>query len=205
MNPLIEQHDKDFLMYTKNKSKLLVQHDTTVSLLVDEIHLNPYIDYNGGNIVGLSDNNNETATSAFTFILSSVFSQYKGVVHVMPTKSFKAENLFDIVKCIIFGLEEIDFQVLSIITDNAINKKAISFNCIVLSFKFLLLFFLFHILKDITNNWICQKDANKCMLLQKFCHNGNHQLSPKCPILYLKETSCPENSVRYKMGHFGDN
>ena len=101
-----------------------MQQDTTVSLL-DEIHLKPYIDYKGGNTVGLSDNSNEAATSAFTFMLSSVFSQYKDVVHVMSTKCLKAENLFDIVKHTIIGLEEIDFQVLSIIT----NTKAISFFC----------------------------------------------------------------------------
>ena len=59
-------------------------------------------------------------------MLSSVFSQCKDVV---PTKHLQAENLFDIVKRIIIGLE-IGFQVLSIITDNnAINKKAIFFFC----------------------------------------------------------------------------
>ena len=42
-------------MYVNNKFKLLLQKDTTVSLLVDEIHLKPYINYKGGNIVGLSD------------------------------------------------------------------------------------------------------------------------------------------------------
>ena len=48
----------------------------------------------------------------------------------MPTKNLKAENLFDIVKRIIIGLEEIDFQISSIITDNnVINTKAISFFC----------------------------------------------------------------------------
>ena len=56
-------------------------------------------------------------------MLSSVFSQNKDVLHVIPTKCLKAENLFDIVKHIIIGLEEIGFQVLTIITDNnAINK-----------------------------------------------------------------------------------
>ena len=189
MNPLIEQHDNNFLMYIKNKFKLLVQKDTTVSLLVDEIHLKPYFDYKGGNIVGLSDNRNEAATSAFAFMLSSVFSPYKDVVHVMPTKCLKAENLFDILKRIIIGLEEIGFQVLSIITDNnAINKKAISYFCnppklsIVYPHPFVKsrpLFFLFdsvHILKCIRNNWLGQKDATKCMLFPKFCHNGNHEL-----------------------------
>ena len=76
------------------------------------------------NIVGLSDNSNEAATSAFVFMLSRVFSQKKDVVHVMPTKCLKAEGLFDIIKRIIIGLEEIGVQVLSIITDNnVINKK----------------------------------------------------------------------------------
>ena len=61
-------------------------------------------------------------------MLNSVFSQYKDVVYVMPTKCLKADNSFDIVKHIINGLEEIGFQVSLIITDNnAINKKAISF------------------------------------------------------------------------------
>ena len=135
MNPLIEQHAENFLMYIKNKFKLLVKQDITVSLLVDEIHLKPYIDYKGGNIVGLSDNNNEAATNAFAYILSSVFSQYKDVVHVMPTKCLKTENLFDIVKHMIIGLKEIGFQVLSIITDNnAINKKATYFFSVPQSF-----------------------------------------------------------------------
>ena len=65
MNPLIEQHDNNFLMYIKNKFQLLVQKDTTVSFLVDEIHLKPYFDYEGRNIVGLSYKSNETATSPF--------------------------------------------------------------------------------------------------------------------------------------------
>ena len=50
-------------MYIKNKFKLQVSQDTTVSLLVDEIHQKTYIDDKGGNIVGLFDNSYEAATS----------------------------------------------------------------------------------------------------------------------------------------------
>ena len=75
MNHLIEQHDNNFLMYIRNKFKFLVQNDTIVSLLVDEIHLKPYFYYKGENIVGFSDNSNEAAASAFVFMLSSVFLQ----------------------------------------------------------------------------------------------------------------------------------
>ena len=80
-----------------------MQKDTTVSLLVEEIHLEPFFDNNGGNIVGISDKSNETATSTFAFMLSSVFSLYKDIVHVMPTKFLKDENLFDIDKYIIIS------------------------------------------------------------------------------------------------------
>ena len=59
---------------------------------------------------------------------SSVFLQYKDVVHVMPTKCLKTENLFDIVKLILFVFEEIDFKVLWIITDNnTINENSFLF------------------------------------------------------------------------------
>ena len=133
MNPLVEEHDNNFLMYIKNKYKL--QKDTTVSLLVDEIHFSSYFDYKGGNIVDLSDNSNEVATSAFVFMLSSVFLQCKNVVHVMPTKCLKAQNLFDIVKHLIISFVEIGFQVLSIITDNnTLDKRAISFFTVLQSF-----------------------------------------------------------------------
>ena len=77
MNPVVEQHNNNnFLMYIKNKFKLLVQKDITVSLLIDEIHLKPYFDCKGGNVVGLANNTNELATSAFAFMLSSVLSNY---------------------------------------------------------------------------------------------------------------------------------
>ena len=84
MNPVVEQHN-NFLMYIKNKSKLLVQKDITVSLLIDETHLKPYLDYKGGNFVGLANNTNEVTTSAFAFMLSSVLSNYEDVIHIMPT------------------------------------------------------------------------------------------------------------------------
>ena len=72
MNPVVEQHKNNFLIYIKDKFKLLVQNDIIVSLLIDEIHLKPYFDYKGGNIVGLANNTNEVATSAFASMFSGV-------------------------------------------------------------------------------------------------------------------------------------
>ena len=156
-------------------------------------------------------------------MLSHVFSQYKDIVHVMPTKCLQSEYLFDITKCIIISLVEIGFQVLSIITDNnAINKEAISFFCHLLKLWILythsvmksrLLFFLFdsvYILKCIRNDCLGQKDASKCMLFPKFCQNEYHELESVQSILFctLKKISCPRMSqsinitVNWPQQHF---
>ena len=56
-------------------------------------------------------------------MLSRVFSQYTDAVHVIPSKCFKGNNLFDIAKYVIIALEDIGFRVISLIADNnAINK-----------------------------------------------------------------------------------
>ena len=156
---------------------------------MDEIYLKPYFDYKGGNVVGLANNTNEAATSAFAFMLSNVLSNYKDVIHIMPTKCLKAGNLFNIIKRLIIGLEEIGFKVLCVIMDNnAINKKAMSLFCTPVKLSSVYphsvlksrpLFFIFdsvHILKCIRNNWLSQKDASKCIIFPKFCFNGNHEL-----------------------------
>ena len=99
-------------------------------------------------------------------------------MHAMPTKCLKAENLFDIVKRIIIGLGERDFQILSIITDN---KKSYIFQISQIYYskfsveyphtviKYRPIFFLIdsvHILKCIKNNCICLKDANKFVIIE---------------------------------------
>lgn len=44
-SPEIEQHNNNFLSYIKGKAKALVASDKTVILMLDEIHLKPYLDY----------------------------------------------------------------------------------------------------------------------------------------------------------------
>lgn len=128
INPSVEQHSSNFLMYIKDKFKLLAPTDKNVTLMVDEIHIKPYFDYKGGNVVGSAFNSTEAATSAFVFMLNSICSKLKDVVHIMPTKCMKAEGLFDVLKRIIIGLEEIGFKIICIVTDNnGINRKAVSF------------------------------------------------------------------------------
>ena len=87
MSPSVEQTDTTFLYYIKQKlyiKQCLDPSDATVLLLVDEIHLKQYLDYKRDNIVGSSYNGvSNAAKSAFAFMISSIFSSYKDVVHLL--------------------------------------------------------------------------------------------------------------------------
>ena len=128
LSPKNEQTDNAFLFYIKQKSKVLQSSDKTVYLLIDKIHLNLYFDYKGGNIVGAATDRTNAATSTYAFMISSVFSNYKDVVHVLPTSKLTADNLFSFIRKTITCLESIDIRAISVITENnSINRKAMSF------------------------------------------------------------------------------
>lgn len=96
--------------------------------MIDEIHIKQYFDYKGGNVVGSVFNCDEAAQSVFVFMISSVCSNFKDVVHILTVRTLKAEILFTFIKDIVIGLEKIGFRVISVVTDNnSINKKAMSF------------------------------------------------------------------------------
>jgi hypothetical protein len=69
-------------LYARNIFKLLENHEKNVMLLMDEIHIQPYMDFKGGNIVGNSFNNSSLATAAYTFMIFSITSNFKEVIHI---------------------------------------------------------------------------------------------------------------------------
>ena len=184
LSPFKEQNDEGVLMYIKSKYKSLVPSDKTVTLLVDEIHLKPYFDCKGGNVVGTAYNTNEAATSAFAFTVNSVFSKFKEVVNVLSIWRMDAKSFSNILLKTIVGLEESEFNVISVITDNnTINRKAMSFfaepaNLSVVckhpvdkSRPLFFILYTVYILKYIRNNWINQKACGTSMIFPPFTFN----------------------------------
>ena len=181
LNPANEQNDGTFLLYIKQKFKALQSCDKTVSLLVDEIHLSAFYDYKGGSIVGAAHDAINAVTTAFAFMITSTFSEYKDVVHLLPARKMDAQILFGIIKKTVVSLEKIGFKVISIITDNnAINRKAMSsfasppqlsiaypHPCNPIRPLFYILDSV-HILKCIRNNWLNQKLDGKCFKFPPF-------------------------------------
>ena len=181
LSPANEQSHETFLFYINQKFELLNSNDKTVSLLVDEIHLSSYFDYKGGGIVGAAYNTINAATSAFAFMISSIFSNYKDVIHVLPACKMDAQALFEIITKTVKSLEKVGFQVISVITDNnAINRKAMALFASPPELRVAYphpcnhtrpLFFILdsvHILKCIRNNWLNQKLDGKCLTFPHF-------------------------------------
>lgn len=158
------------LTYAKNIYKYLDDHEKNVILLMDEIHIQPYLDYKGGNIVGTAYNNNSLATSAYVFMISSIMSDFKEVVHICPTSKTDHNMLYIFMKYLITSLEEIGYRIFCVVSDNnTINSKAMSRfskdNKLSIVYPHSVdnkrpLFYLFdsvHLLKCIRNNWLNSK------------------------------------------------
>ncbi|KAG8180545.1 hypothetical protein JTE90_018165 [Oedothorax gibbosus] len=89
------------------KSSILLSHERHVTLMVDEIHIEPFFDFKGGNVVGASYEGTAAATSAFVFMIQSILSSYKDVVHIMNVYTITADALHLFIKKVIIGLEDI--------------------------------------------------------------------------------------------------
>ena len=48
--------------------------------------------------MGSSSTSSKAVTSAFAFMISSVFSKYKDVVRILPTSKIAADDLFIVLK-----------------------------------------------------------------------------------------------------------
>lgn len=181
INPAMEQREDNFLLYIKQKFKLLSQSDTTISVMIDEIHLKPYLDYTGGNILGAAYNSKNAASSAQVFMIQSLLSSYKDVVHILPVKTIDAEGLHTYINKVVTGLQSLGFKVVCVVTDNnAVNRKAMSFfasppklsivykhPCDISKPLFYVLDSV-HILKCVRNNWINKKDGDQTIVYPMF-------------------------------------
>lgn len=124
VSSLQEQSEDGFLRYVIRRASSLKSQERNVTLMVDEIHLQQYFEYKGGCVTGSASNSAEPAKTAHVFMVQSLLSSYKDVVHVLPVSRITAEELHDVLNKIIIGLEDAGIHVVAVITDNnSINRK----------------------------------------------------------------------------------
>ncbi|GFW04081.1 hypothetical protein TNCV_2051971 [Trichonephila clavipes] len=71
----------------------------------------------GGNILGIAYNSEQAATSAHVFMIQSLLSPLKEIVHIMSVKKIDGEKLFAVVKKTIVELIGIGFKVIGVVSE----------------------------------------------------------------------------------------
>lgn len=72
------------ISYLKQKTELLNDHQKIVTLLLDEIFVNPSASYKSSKIVGIAENCVNEATTIQAFMITSLFSQNKDIIALVP-------------------------------------------------------------------------------------------------------------------------
>lgn len=168
--PQAESSGSSFLQYVAHRFKQLQPHETCVTLMLDEIHIKPFLDYKGGSICGAAANSSDAATSAHVFMIQSLLTSFREVAYILPVKTLTGDDLHMILKKVILRLEEIGFKVVAVVCDNnSLNRKAMMMFSEPRKLRILYphpadpsrpLFYVVdavHLLKCIRNNWINQK------------------------------------------------
>lgn len=180
-SPSREQEEDAFLFYARRLASTLKDHERFVTLMMDEIHLQASFQYKGGCVTGAATNSENAAKTAYVFMLQSLLSSNKDVVHILPVAQIGAKQLHDFLDLLIRKLEDIGIRVVAVVSDNnSINRKAMSFFADPPKLSIVYrhpsdssrpLFFILdtvHILKCIRNNWLNQRNCGRCIFFPDF-------------------------------------
>ncbi|GBM61575.1 hypothetical protein AVEN_96169-1 [Araneus ventricosus] len=93
-------------------------HEKLICLLIDEIYVNPGLDYKGGKLLGKAENANQQANTIQAFMITSLFSKYKEIIALVPMKNQTADDLYCQTLKVLKLLNDCKYNVLSLISDN---------------------------------------------------------------------------------------
>lgn len=200
--------------YLEKKCKLLAVHERFVTLLLDEIYVNPRITYKAGNLQGFASNSTECAmtqaTTVQAFLMCSLLSDNTDMAALVPVKNINGKYLTDITMNVIRMVENAGYRVVCIISDNnKINGNmfaALSAGKLSSYVEHPLdssrkLFFLFdsvHIMKCVRNNWINQKDGAQTLTYPDF-DNEESAVLHRASFVAVKELYDSEKACLVKL------
>ncbi|KAH9364495.1 hypothetical protein HPB48_018685 [Haemaphysalis longicornis] len=176
VSPATEQQESNFLSYAKRVVNTYKEHERTVNLMIDEVHLQAYFDYKAGFVTGAAANSSNPAKTAHVFMVQSLVSPNKDVVNILPVAQIDARMLHDLLRKLSIDLEATGFRIVALISDNNSITEKLSHSLLspqvsALSTSILPIhrapfFFVvdpIHLLKCIRNNWLNQRNSGKCM------------------------------------------
>ncbi|GBM71630.1 hypothetical protein AVEN_269185-1 [Araneus ventricosus] len=109
---------------------MLSPREKLICLLIDEIYVNPGLNYKGGKLVGKAENANQQANTIQAFMITSLFSKYKEIVALVPMKNQTADDLYCQTLKVLQMLNDCKYNVLCLISDNnRINRNMFTQMC----------------------------------------------------------------------------
>ena len=170
------------IKYLTRKAQCLEPHERVVNIQLDEIHIKSKLAYQSGKLIGTAENNDQKpATRIQCFMISSVLSNNKDVVSLIPVEKMKSQDFCKMTLDVIHNVTKAGFTIVSIISDNNIvNRKMFLLlsgtdhlvpyfiNPYKTSNKMFMLFDTVHLLKCLRNNWINLKDTAKEFVFPDF-------------------------------------
>ena len=108
-----------------NKAKYLHPHKLLVTIQLDEIHIQPRTSYQCGKLTGGASNcEQKPANRIQAFMLSSVLSNNKDVMSLIPVQKMQTEHLFLMTKEVIRNVTLAGYRIVFILSDNnVVNRK----------------------------------------------------------------------------------
>lgn len=202
------------ISFLKKELACLTEKDILVNLLIDEIHVKPRLGYRGEKLIGQASNDPDNlANSIQCFMLSSIMSDTKIVVGMLPVKNMDSEFLLNSTKSIIENCSKAGFEIISIISDNnRINRKMFTMltlgsesklfitNPIDQEKQIFLLFDTVHLLKSIRNNWLNVKNQSQTFSFPEFNDNDINAVN-RASFCDLKTLYKTEESKLLKVAH----
>ena len=150
-------------------------HQKWCKILIDKIHIKPSIQYQGGHVVGFSDDQPEKAAkTVLSFMVSPLMGGPAFIARLIPVHSLNSELMFDQINQLLKIIHDASGYVYLVMTDNFKANQSLfkkmhdvygsktlwSVNHPVKNEEFEELFMLYdptHLLKNIRNNWVTEK------------------------------------------------
>jgi len=121
----------EHIAYLTEKARLLTERERYVTLLLDEIYVNPKVSYKAGTVAGFAENGDMVhATTVQAFMISSILSNKKDMAALVPIKNLTAAYLHELTLKAINIVEKAGYKVMCLISDNKrINGNMFSLMC----------------------------------------------------------------------------
>ncbi|KAH9371083.1 hypothetical protein HPB48_015683 [Haemaphysalis longicornis] len=128
VSPALEQQNYCFLSYARTILNVMKEHEQTAPLMMDEIHIQAYFDYKGGCVTGTAANSLSPAKTAHVYMLQSLLSNHKDVVHILHAAQIDTKARHEFLGKLITDMEVTGFRVVAVVSvNNSINRTAMKY------------------------------------------------------------------------------